>query len=77
MIDIISFIKLSNKDKGHDNNNTGYNNSNIEDSNTRYTKGEYIILLKYILILKSYLKDKVIGVKVNYLRGYTYTINSN
>jgi hypothetical protein len=60
----------------------GHDNSNAEDSDARYTKGEYvkityIILLGYILISKGYLKDKVIGVKVNYLRGYAYTINGS
>ena len=60
----------------------GYNNSNIEDNDARYTEGEYVkttytILLRYILILKGYLKDEVIGVKVNYLRGYTRTTNSS
>ena len=46
-----------------------------------YTKGGYIkaiytILLGFILISKSYFKDKKIGAKVNYLKGYTYTTNS-
>jgi hypothetical protein len=52
-----------------------------EEGDTKYTEGEYVkttytIPLGYILILKGYLKDEVIGAKVDYLKGYTRTTNS-
>jgi hypothetical protein len=55
----------------------GYDNSDARYTEREYVKTTYTILLGYILTSKGYFKDEVIGVKVDYLRGYARITNSS